>query len=60
MSLCSHSRGGMSGLMMLTAVNRSHDLTWRRSEVGLEGRGDGAKMTKRLGKGRNKGEVSTE
>lgn len=47
-------------MMMLTAVNRSHDLTWRRSEVGLEGRGDGAKMTKRLGKGRNKGEVSTE
>ena len=47
-------------MMMLTAVNRSHDLTWRRSEVGLEGRGEGAKMTKRLGKGRNKGEVSTE
>ena len=58
MSLCRNSRGGMCGLMMPSAVNRSQELTWRSSEAGLEGRGDGAKMMKRLGKGRNKGEVS--
>lgn len=47
-------------MMMPSAVNKSQELTWRSSEAGLEGRGDGAKMMKRLEKGRNKGEVSIE